>query len=134
LTTIAIVDDDPDDIELLVDAISQVMPATFLKFSNAQHAVETLTDHTPLVPDCIFTDYNMPLYTGEELILSVRNNRKFQRTIITALSTSMPEDLSHKLKNAGADFTFQKPADMRGFSDILRYIFSHPILAHLSTS
>jgi len=66
----------------------------------------------------------MPLVNGEQVIRSLRYEPMFRKTIIIALSTSMPEDLAQSLKTAGADFAIKKPVSTKEFSVMLESIFS----------
>jgi len=117
-----------DDVQLLADAISEFTTACFLNFRNSQQAVTTLVNNSAFIPAYVFTDYNMPLVNGEQVIRSLRDEPMFRKTIIIALSTSMPEDLAQSLKTAGADFALKKPVSTKEFSVMLESIFSTPIL------
>jgi CheY-like chemotaxis protein len=115
-----------DDIQLLADAISEFTTACFLKFTNSEQAINTLVNNSTLIPVYIFTDYNMPLVNGEQVIRTLRQQPMFRKTIIVALSTSMSGDLAQSLKTAGADFALKKPVSIKEFSVMLESIFNTP--------
>lgn len=123
--TIILIDDDPDDIDIMKEAI-QEFDASFHceSFTHADEAIKNLSKSNGGTPEYIFIDMNMPLVGGDKCLKEFRENPRFDGAVITMISTSMPENVSHSLKEAGADFTFQKPSRFEALNTILKSVFS----------
>lgn len=123
--TVVLIDDDPDDLYLIKEAITLVRP-DFVCFSfiYPEEAVRLLSMDTVLLPDYIFLDINMPKKNGKECLVEFRKVPELANTAIIILSTSMPAKTSQDLLSAGANFTYQKPNRLSGYEDILRQIFN----------
>jgi len=122
--TVILIDDDQDDLDVLKEAIAEVDPSILsISFIYPVEAVRVICNELIALPDFIFTDINMPMMAGDECLRELRKNKQLNDTIITVLSTSIPKELSEKLKQMGADYTFQKPSNIGGYQEILKSIF-----------
>jgi CheY-like chemotaxis protein len=118
-----LIDDDDDDLSLLKDSIKEMTePIECLTFSDPIEAMSFLGTST--VPDFIFLDINMPMMNGIECLQLLRAQRKFDATLITVLSTSMPDDVVESLTQQRADFTFAKPHIFAEYDRILKEVFA----------
>jgi CheY-like chemotaxis protein len=108
--TVFVIDDDPDDLKFMTDALNRV-DSTILCITSQypQEAMKLLTLEMITIPDFIFIDINMPKITGDACLRQLRTDAKFLKTPIILYSTSMPKEVSEKLLKAGASFTFGKP-------------------------
>lgn len=89
-------DDDPDDIELVEDAFkkyaSNVEVITFMDASQALSYLKGLPDGDPL-PCLIILDINMPLLSGKDALIRLRQMNKFEAVPVVLFTTSsMPID------------------------------------------
>lgn len=108
--TVFLIDDDPDDLQFMRDALNQVDSSILcVSFVYPEEAIKLLTKELIVLPDYIFIDINMPKITGEDCLRQLRMDDKFLITPIILYSTSMPKEVSDKLLKAGANFTFSKP-------------------------
>jgi DNA-binding NtrC family response regulator len=124
--TIIVIDDDPDDIDIMEEAIQEFDPSFVCKsFTRATEALKDLTKNEEGTPEYIFIDMNMPLVGGDKCLKEFRENPRFDGAVITMISTSMPENVATSLKKAGADFTFQKPSRFEALNNILKSVFSY---------
>lgn len=108
---ILIADDDPEDIELIEDAILQIAPATeLLKFSNGRMVLEFL-DITPAgeLPGLVILDYNMPELTGAEVLSYMKAQDRFRAIPKIVLSTSNSSLYIHECISNGAMEYIVKP-------------------------
>lgn len=106
-----IVDDDPDDRQLILDALIEVNPTIDCVFiENGDQLMETLanTEHENY-PSLILLDLNMPGMLGLHALKEIRINKHYSHipTIILTTSTfSQDESSSYKL---GASCFLRKP-------------------------
>lgn len=117
-----IIDDDVDDIEILTDFIHQIDKDIICRgYTDAKEVLETL--RIPY-PDYIFLDIRMPKMTGDVLLKNLRTIKNLDNAIIAVMSTTMNEKLFKMLKGDGANYVFEKPADMHLLSHLLREILT----------
>jgi CheY-like chemotaxis protein len=108
--TAVLIDDDADDLELLGETILILDPTTFcIKFQHPVEAMNILTAQELLFPDYIFIDINMPAMNGADCLAGLRRLSRYNRTIITMLSTSVRGPDEKALIYLGANHVFQKP-------------------------
>jgi len=99
-------DDDPDDIELVEEAFklyaNNVEVITFKDASRALSFLKEQTDTDPL-PCLIILDINMPLMSGKEALVRLRQIDRFEAVPVVLFTTSsMPLDKSFaRYHNAG---------------------------------
>jgi len=125
--TIVLIDDDPDDIELLQQAIAEVDPrAICIPFTHSSKAIRSLLNsRLTFVPDHIFIDHNMPEMSGQECVKVLRSMKEFDLTSISVVSTTMGDLDSRLFTSLGANFTFQKPAKHSDYCRLVRIVFEH---------
>lgn len=76
------------------------------------------------VPTYVFVDYHMPRMNGIECVLALRNDERFQDTVITLVSTGMDQLDKRLFANLGVSFWFPKPVTLSGYAAILTEIFA----------
>jgi CheY-like chemotaxis protein len=90
------VDDDPDDRELIRNAIFRVDPSyTVAHATNGKEALQYLTraDITDL-PCLVILDINMPVMDGKQTLVEIKRNDKWNELPVVVFSTSAhPSDL-----------------------------------------
>jgi CheY-like chemotaxis protein len=112
-----IADDDEEDIEIFMRALSETgfnVNCTF-----AKDGIEALTQLTTNVsiPDMVFLDLNMPRMGGEECLKQIRQMQKFEPVPVIIYTTSSYPGEKERLMFAGAsqyltkEFSFQKIVD-----------------------
>ena len=108
---IYIVDDDPDDRQLILDAFLETNPSLDCIFiENGEQLMETLNNTDPEnYPSLILLDLNMPGMLGLHALKEIRGNKSYSHipTIILTTSTfAQDENSSYKL---GASCFLHKP-------------------------
>lgn len=115
-----IVDDDPDDRQLILDAFLETDPTIDCIFiENGEQLMKTLNTTDPKnYPSLILLDLNMPGMFGLHALKEVRSNKSYSHipTIILTTSTfAQDESSSYKL---GASCFLQKPQTYRELLEI----------------
>jgi CheY-like chemotaxis protein len=121
---IVIIDDDPEDIEILQEAIAGVdKSAACFGYSDPEEAIDNLLNDLIVLPTHIFLDINMPKLTGDRCLKEIRQHPAFNDAVFIILSTGMLREDCEKFKKMGADFTFAKPLSMQDYKKMLQQIF-----------
>jgi CheY-like chemotaxis protein len=125
--TVILIDNDLDDLEFLKETIASIdSKINCMSFEYPIEAVRVISDELVLTPDYIFTDVNMPLMGGEEVVEQIRQNEKFNDTEIVVLSTSISPEVEGKFKELGVNFVFQKPVKFADYHRIVSHILGKP--------
>ncbi len=106
-----IADDDEDDIYLLESAFKESRLAVRVDF--VQNGLEVLTylenikEHN-LLPDLIVLDLNMPLLSGSETLLRLKDDSRYKKIPVAILTTSISEkEKAHCLEMGAALYLFK---------------------------
>ncbi len=124
--TVAIIDDDPDDLEIMEQVIHDIgLGFECRLFIDPTEGIgKLLVTSAAELPTVIFIDINMPGLRGDKCLEILRASSLFDDVTIVMYSTSMPEKFALTLKSAGADYIFEKPVRIQDYSDILTSILS----------
>ena len=107
MARILVVDDDPDILKL-GEAILASVGHTVFTAEDAMRGMEWL-NHIEF--DLLLCDANMPLYSGFELITTVRNNPRFANMAVAMLTGLRERKDVERAVTAGADDYIVKPLD-----------------------
>jgi DNA-binding response OmpR family regulator len=89
---IFIVDDDPDDRQFILDALTASnQDIDHLFINNAQELLSVLSAPENRLPDLILLDLNMPGIMGLQALKEIRHNDSFNQIPIIILTTSALE-------------------------------------------
>ncbi len=125
--TVLIVDDDPNDIFLLVEAFRQVgFNHELLPLGDGRDAIGYLRGAPPYdnmnsfpVPDLMLLDIKMPKMTGFEVLAWLRTRPEFGALPVVMLSSSGQADDLEKAKSLGANEFKVKPS---GFPELMQLV------------
>jgi CheY-like chemotaxis protein len=109
-TSIMIVDDDTDDIEIFCDAVHEIN--TNIDCVAAPNGIEALKilKSMPVLPDFIFLDLNMPKMGGTQCLSIIKNTDHLQDIPIVIYSTSKIKDDMDETMKLGATCFLTKPS------------------------
>src|SRR5664279_4674386 len=87
--SLLVVDDDPDDRELFIEAVKEVdqMIECFTA-KNGLQALEWLRDQTHSAPDLIFLDISMPMLNGKNCLSAIKKDTRLQTIPVIIYTTS----------------------------------------------
>lgn len=107
---IFIVDDDPDDRQIILDAFLEKNPQIdYVFIENAENLLQTLYSEEAEFPALILLDLNMPGMLGLQALKEIRNNRKFSQIPVIVLTTSTLVQDRRSSYELGASCFLRKP-------------------------
>lgn len=116
------IDDDPEDIELFVDAVKMIDgDHSCITATNGNEALSTLAK---VVPDVIFLDMNMPGMNGKETLERIRNDERLLSVPIYILSTSNDLKEVEACYKLGATKWLVKPSSFIELIKRLKTVFN----------
>lgn len=120
------VDDDPDDRELIRNAIFNVDPSyTVAHATNGKEALQYLSRATENeLPCLVILDINMPVMDGKQALVEIKKIRKLDQVPIVVFSTSNhPSDLFF-CKEHGVELV-TKPANFKQITKEAERLLQH---------
>lgn len=118
---ILIIDDDPDDVEMLLDAVRTVDATTECFYAgDGEEAILMLTNETlKNRPDLIILDMNMPRMNGKQCLQWLKSTAKFADIPVIVYSTTKMEEYVNETRRLGAMNFITKPSR---FSDLVKIV------------
>lgn len=123
---ILIADDDPEDLELIEEAILDAEPETELhKFTSGLKALEYLNGIPDAgLPQLIILDYNMPELNGAWFLSSIKMEERYRLIPKVILSTSNAPLHINECMNNGATEYIIKPDNMQALQALGKRLLS----------
>jgi CheY-like chemotaxis protein len=82
------VDDDPDDVELFLDALKSTKePVNCMTARDGEEALLVL-ESSQVLPELIFLDINMPRMNGLQFLVEMKKNKRLAHIPVIVYSTS----------------------------------------------
>ena len=107
---IFIVDDDPDDRQIILDAFLERSPLIdYVFIENAETLLETLYSGEADFPALILLDLNMPGMLGLQALKEIRGNKQFSQIPVIVLTTSTLNQDRKTSYELGASCFLRKP-------------------------
>ncbi|HEX7372674.1 MAG TPA: response regulator [Thermodesulfobacteriota bacterium] len=124
---ILMVEDNPDDIELTVEALKDARVANHLTVvQDGEEALAYLRCRgkyaQAIRPDLILLDLNMPRKNGRDVLRDIKNDPKLKRIPVVILTTSQAEDDILHTYDLHANCYITKPVDFNQFLKVVRSI------------
>lgn len=120
--TIFLVDDNISDALLIRIALEKIgFLYQLIHFKDGLSALDYL-ESTMDLPDLIVLDLNLPKYSGQEVLKSVKSSQKLQDLPVIILSTSDYSDDIRSAYQLQAQAYFSKPLDITGYQSIFKEI------------
>ena len=123
---IFIADDDPEDREIFIDALSSVDPTVQCFSANdGEKALQVLRSDIFQKPDLIFLDMNMPFLTGMQVLGQIKADEELRKIPVVMYSTFFNAADQVELKRLGAVHTLIKPTSFEVLINSLRAVLTH---------
>ena len=124
---ILMVEDNPDDIELTVEALKDARVENFLSVvKDGEEALSYLRCQgkypRAVRPDPILLDLNMPKKNGRDVLREIKNDPHLKRIPVVILTTSQAEDDILHTYDLHANCYITKPVDFNQFLKVVRSI------------
>jgi CheY-like chemotaxis protein len=127
--TFFIVDDDPDDVDLFIEAINEIDQSIYCESAfDGQEALQKLNDAGTILPDIIFLDLNMPRINGMQCLTELKTNKKLSHIPIVIYTTSSSQKDLDETKESGASYFLTKPSSFKELCSILSGIISGELI------
>lgn len=119
---ILLIDDDPDEIDIFIDAFRD---AGFdYKYDTAPNAQEGLKFLQHTQPDYIVLDYKMPKMNGLECLVEIKKMELLEKVPVVMYSSSLDEEIIDTAQILGVAGCVVKPFDMRALPSLLQPFFT----------
>jgi CheY-like chemotaxis protein len=120
--SILLVEDDPDDIELMHDALKDNNILFSLETIKQGDAVLPYLEKVASYPDVIVLDLNLPKMHGREVLKSIKSNPGIAHIPVIILTTSSAKkEMDYCIQN-GASTYLIKPVTIEGFNETVSAI------------
>ncbi|MEJ1237983.1 response regulator [Chryseolinea sp. T2] len=120
MKTVILIDDDPDELELMQQAINDYYgPVQCAAYSDPEEALKAILSNTDAPPDAVFIDINMPKLTGDMCLQVLRKELSLNNVVIAMISTYMDSENQVFLVRNGADFAFKKPYKIEEYRQVV---------------
>jgi CheY-like chemotaxis protein len=122
--TILLIDDDPDDIEILQDAIASLGQKQIFQTAGSRAQVLELLQHIQTLPDLVFLDLNMPGVIGTELLQKLKSSEATSAIPIVLYSTHTKEVMQQIARPFEPEHYIQKPSDYKELVRLVKDIIN----------
>jgi len=124
---ILMVEDNPDDIELTVEALKDARVGNILSVvKDGEEALSYLhcrgKYQQAVRPDLILLDLNMPKKNGRDVLREIKNDPHLKRIPVVILTTSQAEEDILHTYDLHANCYITKPVDFNQFLKVVRSI------------
>lgn len=125
--TILLVEDDPDDVQMITEALDGISPTNIVHKRNGLEGLnylEHLKENGESLPCLIILDINMPVLDGKKLLAILKNEYDFQSIPIVVFTTSSNEMDKAYCERFDVPMV-TKPNDMESFNLTVRNFLDH---------
>ncbi|MEZ5285210.1 MAG: response regulator [Vicinamibacterales bacterium] len=115
---ILLVEDNPADVRLTVEALRQSSVQSRLRVArDGQEAMRVLraVDNPDPMPDLILLDLNLPKMDGREVLEAIKTDDMLRHIPVVVLTTSRAEADIFRSYRVGANAVITKPVDLDQF-------------------
>jgi DNA-binding response OmpR family regulator len=115
-----LVDDDPDDLELVMDALCrQNFEGDIVPIENGKRLMERLLQPSSSLPELIVLDLNMPLKDGFQVLKEVKQEKRLASIPIAVVTASSSQQDEQKCRQLGCDLFAVKPSSLNEYDELV---------------
>jgi CheY-like chemotaxis protein len=122
--SILLVEDDPDDIELMHVALKNLNIQYSLEALNQGDKVMPYLEVCKKFPNVIVLDLNLPKLHGREILQFIKRSEKFKNIPVAVLTTASSQKEKEFCISAGANVFLTKPSTVDGFNKTIYAIMN----------
>ena len=127
LREILLVDDDPGDVRLMMEALKRsAVPPRLSVVGNGLDALAFLHRQgkyaAATLPDLILLDLNLPKLDGREVLAAIKKDPEVKHIPVVVLTTSTREEDIRMSYDLHANCYIPKPADLKQFMAVVQAI------------
>jgi CheY-like chemotaxis protein len=126
--SILLVEDDPDDVELMEEALKTAAVTYNMKVINQGDKVIPYLEVCNNFPSVIILDLNIPKLHGREVLNLVKTSTRFKTIPVAILTTASSQKEKDQCLHAGANKFLTKPSTVDGFNETIDAILSIAVL------
>lgn len=117
---IAIVDDDPDDLEMIGEVLCSIDPhLEIISLTSSISFLQKLDElESNYQPSILIIDYNMPFLNGGDVLDALNENDNYRCAVKIIMTTSDSTHFKELCLEKGADYYFSKPSSMKAYIEI----------------
>jgi CheY-like chemotaxis protein len=120
-----IIDDDADDQELFMEAVSEVDDSIqCISASDCEDALDLLKNGKIALPDVIFLDLNMPRLNGKQCLSELKKQANLKHIPVIIYSTSSEKRDMEETARLGAAHFLTKPNKFEELCQALSFVIS----------
>ena len=121
---IFLADDDHDDLEIMQEALANVLPGVIINTASSANAALSFLTQVPDndLPCLVILDYNMPEMNAAQVLSALRAQARYDAIPKVVLSTSNSPLYINECLTNGADGYFVKPNNMVELNALARKI------------
>ena len=121
---ILLAEDDSDDRDLFLEAISIVDPGVSVATVGDGEGLMTYLINAGRFPDCIFLDLNMPKKSGKECLAEIRKDHRTRNIPVVIYTTSLNARDVDETFQYGASCFIRKPNTFGELIQLLKRVFT----------
>jgi len=122
--SILLVEDDPDDVELMQEALESASLEYTMKVINQGDKVISYLETCKNFPNVIILDLNIPKLHGREVLNLLKTSNHFRSIPVAILTTASSQKEKEQCIHAGADTFLTKPSTVDGFNETINAILA----------
>lgn len=121
---VLLVEDDPDDVELMHQALTDNDVRYSLELINQGDKVIPYLDACKKFPDVVILDLNIPKLHGREVLKKIRESLNYTNLPVAILTTASSQMERDNCLALGADVFITKPSSVQGFNAMVQSILN----------
>ena len=119
---VLLVEDDPDDVELMHQALADNNVRYSLELISQGDKVIPFLESCKKFPDVVILDLNIPKLHGREVLKKIKASSSLSSIPVAILTTASSSMERENCLTLGADVFITKPSSVQGFNDMVHSI------------
>lgn len=120
--SILLVEDDPDDVELMIQALHDNDVAYRMETISQGDKVVPHLECCESLPDIVVLDLNLPKLHGREILSRLKALPQLRALPVVILTTASSQQERDQCLRLGADLFITKPSTVKGFNEMIAAI------------